>query len=173
MPPQRLIRSRRKCSAFSNRAKSRLTRAVYNESGEHVLEEVGDAAAEHEAHPAEHHLAPPPLPKKSVQWFYAVDDESKGPVSEDELLKLFADGTVKMSSLVWKKTMKEWRKASETVLADNLENAPPPLPKAQTASPEEQAKAKRDAISSECPACGYATEPSDRFCPGCGKPLER
>ena len=137
-----------------------------------AVEEMGDTAAEQVAHLAKRHVAPPPLPKKLVQWYYAVDDESQGPVTEDELIQLLSEGTVKMSSLVWNKTMSEWSKASDTPLANKVEALPPPLPKAGAATAKKPAKSKARLDPSKCPACGHAVTAADRFCPDCGKPLK-
>ncbi len=134
--------------------------------GHHVMEEAAEHVAEHAAHHAKEHVAdkshsaPPPLPKKQVQWHYTTDDETTlGPVPEAELLKLLRDGAVPMSALVWNKDLTDWMPASETPLAAKLEAAPPPLPKTRKRAP------------SVCGACGRAVTADDKFCPDCGKPL--
>lgn len=107
---------------------------------------------------------PPRKPK--LQWHYALDDETRGPVSEEELLKLVHEGTLGMTSFVWNKTMSEWCKFSETPLAEGIDIAPPPLPVA----PAKKSKAKKEKHAA-CPACGAAVLTTDRFCPGCGHSL--
>lgn len=140
----------------------------WKEMGEEILEEATDSLAEHAAHHAKQHLAPPPLPKKSVQWHYALKDETKGPVSEEELLKLLADGRVRLSTLVWNKTMSDWTKLGDTPLAESVSShSPPPLP-----TGKKSLKERILAAAAKCPTCGHTPDPADRFCPGCGTPLK-
>ena len=134
--------------------------------GKHAAEEIVEEAAKHVAHKVAHHLAPPPLPKKVLQWFYALEDESKGPVDEDELLRLVAQGVIIPSSLVWNKTMAEWAKFADTRLAARAAQGPPPLPPVAKPAVE-----KVNSAAGVCPSCGHASGPTDRFCPECGSPL--
>lgn len=133
--------------------------------GERAAKEVPAKAAEPTAIPSP---APPPSPKKSASWHYALNDETKGPVTEDELLELLGNGTLKLSSLVWNKTMTEWSEIAATPLADKIDIAPPPLP-----SPPTKKRAAHRAASARtaCPACGRQVSTADRFCPGCGRPM--
>ncbi|MDZ4403185.1 GYF domain-containing protein [Prosthecobacter sp.] len=136
---------------------------------DHLLEEAGDAAAAQVAAVVKRHVAPPPLPKKSLLWHYALDDESHGPVSEEELLNLLTEGEVKLSTLVWNKTMSEWIRLADTPLSENAAPAPPPLPPTKKSS---KTKSKGKAASTTCPSCGRVTSPEDSFCPDCGTPLK-
>lgn len=45
------------------------------------------------------------------EWFYAVNQEQKGPVSFDQLKALVQSGVVTASSLVWREGMAEWTPA--------------------------------------------------------------
>jgi hypothetical protein len=45
------------------------------------------------------------------EWFYSVGDTRQGPVTEDELKRLAAEGTLKPSDLVWKDGMPDWVEA--------------------------------------------------------------
>jgi hypothetical protein len=45
------------------------------------------------------------------EWFYSVGDTRQGPVTEDELKRLAADGTLKPADLVWKDGMPDWVEA--------------------------------------------------------------
>ena len=45
------------------------------------------------------------------EWFYSVGDTRQGPVTEDELQRLAADGTLKPADLVWKDGMADWAEA--------------------------------------------------------------
>jgi hypothetical protein len=45
------------------------------------------------------------------EWFYSVGDSRQGPVTEDELKRLAADGTLKPADLVWKDGMSDWVEA--------------------------------------------------------------
>lgn len=43
-----------------------------------------------------------------MQWYYALNGQRLGPVSQDELAKLVADGVVRGDTLVWSQGMAEW-----------------------------------------------------------------
>ncbi len=47
-------------------------------------------------------------------WFYAQNDERKGPISQDDLLAKFSSGELTPQSLVWRKGMPEWLPAAQT-----------------------------------------------------------
>jgi uncharacterized RDD family membrane protein YckC len=59
-----------------------------------------------------------------MDWFYASGGERKGPVPEDELLRLAQSGEVTPATLVWHAGMAEWRPFSEAG-----PGAPPPVPR--------------------------------------------
>lgn len=48
-----------------------------------------------------------------MQWYYAQDGESKGPVSEEDLRRLAADGVLKPTDYIWSSAMRDrWAPAS-------------------------------------------------------------
>jgi len=47
----------------------------------------------------------------NADWFYSEGDERRGPVTEDELKRLAADGKLQKTDLVWKDGMKDWVEA--------------------------------------------------------------
>jgi hypothetical protein len=101
------------------------------------------------------------------QWFYARENQSHGPVSQSELVKLFEKGELPLTTLVWQRPMKEWKSASETELADLAEvGTPPPLPGAAplVATPP----VFKEPV---CGKCGQIGKLGDRFCSACGRPL--
>lgn len=55
--------------------------------------------------------APPPIPMSG--YHVAVGGNSVGPLDFDGLMELVAQGNLTPDSLVWKKGMKEWKKAKE------------------------------------------------------------
>lgn len=57
-------------------------------------------------------------------WYYALDDERKGPVDKDEIQRLIDDGGLGVEDLVWTDGMEEWTPISEV---DDLHPSPPPL----------------------------------------------
>ena len=65
------------------------------------------------------------------QWFYAVNNEKKGPVDFDTLKTLAANNIVSPSTLVWKQGMASWTAASEVAELSShtpAASSPPPLP---------------------------------------------
>ncbi len=48
-----------------------------------------------------------------MDWYYAVDDQQQGPVSQEEFDSLVADGTISLSTLVWRQGMPDWQPFSE------------------------------------------------------------
>jgi uncharacterized RDD family membrane protein YckC len=44
-----------------------------------------------------------------AEWFYAVENEQKGPVSPDELAALERSGVVRPGSLVWRSGLADWQ----------------------------------------------------------------
>jgi hypothetical protein len=47
----------------------------------------------------------------NADWFYSVGDTRQGPVTEDDLQRLTADGKLKPSDLVWRDGMPDWVEA--------------------------------------------------------------
>lgn len=62
-------------------------------------------------------------------WHYAENQQSKGPVSRDQLRALLDSGQLPKSTLVWQPGMANWRPASDILelwLETTVENAAPP-----------------------------------------------
>jgi hypothetical protein len=70
-----------------------------------------------------------------MTWYYAVDDDRRGPVDEGTLSTLIGSGVVTRSSLVWRQGMGDWRAAGATELARYFSGEPPPAPAAAPAPP--------------------------------------
>lgn len=58
-------------------------------------------------------------------WYYASEEERKGPVTEQAMQSLYAMKQVSADTLVWQDGMTDWKPLSETELAEVLET---PLP---------------------------------------------
>src|SRR5262249_8996017 len=58
-----------------------------------------------------------------MDWDYAENDQRIGPISEDRLMQLANEGTVRPETLVWHSGMADWKTFREARPA-----APPPLP---------------------------------------------
>jgi len=58
---------------------------------------------------------PPPLPDREVNYYVAIDGESKGPFSSKEVDKMVADGDIKRDTLMWKKGLDSWVEARELI----------------------------------------------------------
>jgi uncharacterized RDD family membrane protein YckC len=48
-----------------------------------------------------------------MNWYYAIDQQRFGPVSEQELARLAAAGTVGADTLVWREGMSNWQRYAE------------------------------------------------------------
>jgi uncharacterized RDD family membrane protein YckC len=44
-----------------------------------------------------------------MEWYYAVDGQRKGPISQSDLERLVAEGTITSSTLVWRQGMAQWQ----------------------------------------------------------------
>lgn len=67
-------------------------------------------------------------------WHYAQDGQRKGPVSDDDLRRMAAEGSLKPSDLVWREGMSDWLPASEaTGFQFGASSAPPAAPSAPPA----------------------------------------
>ena len=63
------------------------------------------------------------------QWYYAISGSQAGPVSEEELIRMFFSGQLQPDTLVWTSNMKDWAKASSIEgLVPPQGFAPPPPP---------------------------------------------
>lgn len=54
-----------------------------------------------------------PPPAATLNWYYANDTGTSGPVSRSELLLLITDGTLTPTSLVWQDGMQEWQTVAD------------------------------------------------------------
>lgn len=62
------------------------------------------------------------------QWFYEMNGERKGGVSESEIIALIESGAIAHGNAVWKKGFPEWMKIENTELRKHLDEvSPPPL----------------------------------------------
>lgn len=65
-------------------------------------------------------------------WFYELNGERKGGVSESDLITLIKNGTLRHGSSVWKKGFSDWTHIEKTPLREHLDDTmPPPLPGAK------------------------------------------
>jgi hypothetical protein len=48
-----------------------------------------------------------------LDWYYAQNNQQKGPISEEELKDLLSSGVISMDSLVWKKGLPNWTEAKK------------------------------------------------------------
>ena len=72
--------------------------------------------------------SPPPLPP-TMQYFIAVNGQQTGPFTEQVLMQMAQQGTLKKDSTVWKTGMAAWVTADQvTELSKLFVNVPPPLP---------------------------------------------
>lgn len=86
--------------------------------------------------------------EKNMDWYYAVDNQRMGPVSEEEFQRLVAQGVVTPETLVWQSGLTDWQPYGQLQPA-----APPPPP--DMGPPPQEGPAKDSAwISGESPAMG-------------------
>jgi uncharacterized RDD family membrane protein YckC len=50
---------------------------------------------------------------ETKRWYYAIDDDNKIAISEDDLRTLFKTGKLGMNTLVWTETKTSWKPANE------------------------------------------------------------
>jgi len=61
-------------------------------------------------------------------WFYELNGERKGGISETDLITLIRNGTLRHGSSVWKKGFADWTSIEDTQLREHLDDTtPPPL----------------------------------------------
>jgi uncharacterized RDD family membrane protein YckC len=105
-------------------------------------------------------------------WYYALDGERKGPVSEEDLVQMINEGDLGLDDHVWKAGMDDWTQISDV---EDIPPTPPPPPGKQppssspTASQEEQSpsggktdsdpKAGRPASSTEAETTSVGRRP--------------
>jgi uncharacterized RDD family membrane protein YckC len=59
-------------------------------------------------------------------WYYVSEEETKGPISKSELIRLVEAGKIEAKTLVWRPGIDEWKCADEI---DHFAVKPPPIPK--------------------------------------------
>jgi hypothetical protein len=65
---------------------------------------------------------------ESVSWFYEIDGQRKGPITQEAIIILIMQGTITYGMLVWKAGFPEWLKVEDSELRAQLERvAPPPI----------------------------------------------
>lgn len=62
----------------------------------------------------------------SVNWFYEVEGQRKGPITEEGIVALIKKGVVTYGTLVWKAGFPEWLKVEASELRSHLERVSPP-----------------------------------------------
>ena len=55
-----------------------------------------------------------------MDWYYAINNERIGPVSEGEFLRLIASGEVGRDTMVWREGMTAWQPCHEVQPAARL-----------------------------------------------------
>jgi len=72
----------------------------------------------------------PPIPPstQTTDWYYNLDGQRNGPISDDGIKELLADGTLSRESLVWKVGFDNWVPIAQTTLKMQIATVPPPLP---------------------------------------------
>ena len=66
-----------------------------------------------------------------MDWFYAEGGERKGPIPEEELLRLAQSGIVGAETLIWRSGMPEWKPFREAG-----PESPPPVPQFAPSAPQ-------------------------------------
>src|SRR5258708_9538399 len=64
-----------------------------------------------------------------MTWFYAINDQKTGPVSDSQLDELLSSGTINRDTLVWREGMAEWQPLKAVRSA-----GPPPFPGSQSSA---------------------------------------
>src|SRR5947209_5030384 len=62
-----------------------------------------------------------------MNWFYAIDQQQLGPITQEEFSRLLSDGVIKPDTLVWRVGMANWMPYSEYAASQAV-----PLPVANT-----------------------------------------
>lgn len=60
----------------------------------------------------------------SAEWYYAVDGQSQGPVSQSDFDALVSNGTIRHDTLVWQEGMDDWLPLGRM---PNATQTPPPM----------------------------------------------
>jgi hypothetical protein len=62
----------------------------------------------------------------NANWWYEFNGEHKGPVNEEEIVKLINLGVVKSENLVWKQGTEHWVQLKNSPFSENFKNDKPP-----------------------------------------------
>lgn len=62
-----------------------------------------------------------------MNWYYALNGQQKGPVSEQDIMQLVSSGTINASTLIWRDGLADWQPVS-TALPAALDTAPANVP---------------------------------------------
>lgn len=89
-----------------------------------------------------------------MDWFYAIDDQKHGPISEEELKQMLASGSLISTALVWCEDMGgDWKPAAEVPQLNTgsapAGSTPPPTP---SSAPAGSAPAATSTGGSQAPA---------------------
>lgn len=79
------------------------------------------------------------------KWHYRQDSETLGPVSEDELIALLSNGTLKRESYVWTPEFEDWKRAVEVPELNVGRAAPHPFTVPPSGSGEKSQDAQKEA----------------------------
>lgn len=91
-----------------------------------------------------------------MKWFYAVDRQRQGPVSDEEFARLVREGKIGPDTLVWCQGMDNWRRHGDLAPGQGGSAAAP-----QAAFPAAEAAA--DAAAPAQPADGQGPEAGSDF----------
>jgi len=97
-----------------------------------------------------------------MEWYYAVNDQQQGPVTEEQLRQLLAQGAISGQTLVWREGMPDWQPYQAVVPSGSGQAAAPAAPQAGSAG------------NVICPTCGARTNADSLIpvgdkvvCPSC------
>ncbi|MGX8010115.1 DUF4339 domain-containing protein [Mesorhizobium sp. ORM8.1] len=83
-------------------------------------------------------------------WFYEENGQQRGPISESDLVTMFANRLLSLETRVWTAAFgNEWRPASQTPLAEARGVMPPPLASTGTTAAQPLTSALQDAAPSD------------------------
>lgn len=100
-----------------------------------------------------------------MNWYYALNDQQIGPVSDDDFKNLVANGTIQPTTRIWREGMADWQPLSQ------VSDAPRGLSLSQPATSADLATGG----DVNCPNCGVLTNASTLIpvsadktvCPNC------
>jgi hypothetical protein len=89
-----------------------------------------------------------PKSSSSLEWYYVVGDERRGPVSEPTLIAIVKSGALNKSTKIWKEGFPKWILLENTPFPEFLpRQGPPPLDQVETANHEEENDRPQPSIS--------------------------